>query len=100
VTSNGGFELTIPDAMWQDVRGDRTLLKSVLWLNGCPLHVEAVAVQAEEDGLLSAACQEDGDRLEALEEMYAACWQTVEIGSEGCAGETRAYVIYAVPFER
>lgn len=92
-----GIGVEIPDQLWEDVRGDRSLLKSSLWLNGVPLHLEAVAVSDTEDGILSAWAEQDEDRLSALEQVYAARWATLEIaGPDGAA--PRPYVIYAVPF--
>lgn len=97
MTSSEGLDLTIRDDMWQDVRGDRTLLKSSLWLNGVPLHLEAVAVSESVDGMLSSCVEEDEDRLSALEQLYAARWTTLEIAGPGGAAP-RPYVLYAVPF--
>lgn len=92
-----GIDVEIPDQLWEDVRGDRSFLKSSLWLNGVPLHLEAVSVSESEGGILSACVEEDEDRLSALEQMYAARWTTLEIaGPDGAA--PRPYVIYAVPF--
>jgi hypothetical protein len=83
---------------WQDVRGDRACLKATLWLNGTPLHLEAVQVLEDPTTtMLHAAVAEDEDRLEGLDRLYETRWQTMPLRWSGEEGE-REYVVYAVPY--
>lgn len=90
----------VPQGSWDDVRGDRTFLKSTLWLGGCPMHLEAVEVREQaRDRFMTAVDEEDEERLQSLEAVYAARWETLKIGWPGESAR-RTYVVWAVPFGR
>jgi hypothetical protein len=91
-------DVTVPPAAWSDVRGDRHLLKAVLWINRTPFHLEAVEVREDEGGTLDAVADQDRERLDALAELYAAHWATMPITWDGEA-QPREYVAFAVPFD-
>lgn len=90
-------DVCIPPERWTDVRGDRRQLRTVLWLNGCPLHLEAVEVDPSEDGLLGPVAEEDEATLQALDNLYPARWTTMSLTWPGEASP-REYVTYTVPF--
>lgn len=99
MTQGSGVKVAVPLEEWLDVRGDRGFLKTVLWVEGTPLHLEAVEVHEGGGGLLEAVVRQDEERLEALEAAYAARWETMPLTWPGDA-LPRAYVAYAVPFGR
>ena len=96
-TATSVVEVAAPLDSWVDVRGDRGFLKAVLWLNGTPLHLEAVEVRVPDDGLLEAVNEEDAAGIDALGGVYAARWETMGLRWLG-ERRSRRYVAYAVPF--
>lgn len=90
-------DLEIPVEAWSDVRGDRSLLEAVLWINRTPFHLEAVEVRQEDGGTLEAVAAEDRERLDGLDAMYSARWATMPLAWAG-ESQPREYVAYAVPF--
>lgn len=95
--ATSGLEVTVPCEGWVNVRGDRGFLKAVLWLNGTPMHLEAVEVRVPDPGLLEAVNEEDAGCLDALGGVYAARWETMSLRWPG-ERRPRKYVAYAVPF--
>ena len=96
MTTNA-VDVTVPPERWTDVRGDRRQLKAVLWLNRCPLHLEAVEVTADTSGCLRAVAEEDEERLRALDALYPTRWTTMSLAWPD-ERRPRTYVAYAVPF--
>lgn len=90
------YEITIPDDAWEPntALGDgRARLLTKLTINGVPLHLEAWALEDEEDedGVRHALV--DDDDLDRLVEAVGADgpFRTLEIGG-------RDYVLVATPY--
>jgi len=82
--------IRIPEDAWTDVEGDRSLLLTTLVVDGCSLHLEAIAVEMQD------ATQAWPVRHDELRPVRAATgaggpWETVTIGG-------RAYVLHGTPF--
>ena len=87
----------IPDSDWEqisDLEGDPSArLLATIKINGLYMHLEAIAVTTNDDGIHEAVdpCREDD--LAALENAEDTAFRTIEIMG-------REYVIYATPFGR
>jgi len=98
LTTTNGTDVVLGEDAWTDIRGDRHFLKTVVWINGTPFHLEAVEVRTTKDGVLEAVASEDEETLGAVSEIYDGRWETMRIGGSGTPA--RKYVAYAVPFCR
>ena len=91
----GEIAITIPVVAWQDAGAGadpRARLLARVWINGCPMHVEAYRVTVSAAGVQEAA---DPENAEAIDRMYEAVdgsgpWLTVTIGGH-------RYVVIATP---
>jgi hypothetical protein len=91
----GEASLTIPQEAWLRVgaKGDTSaVLHAVIEINGCPMHVEAIAT-INANGEQRGPTEETDATLDLLSTATGAGdpWSTVAIGD-------RRYVLFAAPF--
>ena len=87
--------ITIPAEAWRRVgpaSDAAAILRTVIEINGCPMHLEAIAT-ATPDGEQRGATDETDATLDLLSTLTAAGdpWATARIGG-------RPYVLVAAPF--
>lgn len=99
-TFNTSLDLRIPEDAWEPVGRDDgdpwARILTTIWINGCPMHLEGVAVEPGPDGIQNAADPEFEDTLGALAAIDCpdGPWQTVTLESV----DARTYVLHAEPF--
>jgi len=85
--------LVIAPEQWNDAEGDGSRLVAILVINGVSLHLEALEVRAETDGVQRVVNP-------LLEDDFLALTQTATDGPfETAAINGRAYVLIAFPFQ-
>ena len=81
-------EITIPESAWQNVN-DAGILKTTIWINGCPMHLEAHEVQVKGDMQTGRG----GSSFDELHQAFEAEGHLQTVTIRG-----RTYALFALPF--